>query len=230
MINKNRWVLLMVILTMIFFSGCRRGEEEKPEGTEETEIEVLIKDPSNWVYFRESSFERLLEHRRYTDRRLSYEDLYREIDYRLMMEEEAVLDLFGSPNEKVEDLFAYQMYILEYDGLIIQINDYDHGVYATGYYIRSPEFTGPRGTYVGQSAGEVLLAYPLPEKEAVLGEQGQVYWGDETEYYGAHMGAIHHLEDGEITEIRYAEGTGFAGVAYEIFEGVVQSIYFFEMN
>lgn len=249
MVNKYKWILLIIILITGLITGCRRGEEEElPEKIQEnqrteineelepigeireTEIKALIKDPSNWVHFKEDFFKELLEHRIYVDSRLSYENFYQGIDYRLMMEEEAVVDLFGSPNTREEDPFAYRMYVLEYDGLIIQINDYDHGAYATGYYIRSPEFSGPRGTYVGQSVGEVLIAFPLPEKEEVFMEPGQIYWGEETEFYGAHMAGMHLLEDGEITEVRYAEGSGFAGVVFEIFEGVVQSIYFFEMN
>lgn len=221
----------------------RAGEDESGESDEETgeteenneaedlrRIEDGIADPGNWIRFNESVFHALITYRKHENTRLTYDDLYRDIDYRLMMEEEKVLELFGQPNQRVEDPYAYKMYILEYEGLVIHTNDYDHGVYATGYYIRSPEFPGPRGTKVGQSLGEVLLAYPLPEDEEYTMAAGQIHWGEETDYYGAHMAAIHHRENGEITELRYAEGTGFAGVAYEIFEGVVQSIYFFEMN
>ncbi len=273
--NRSKMILFTMILTMIFFSGCKRGEEETLEspyedrerqketeesekgeeteekGTEESEetdetdenderkeeeknsesrIMALKEDPSNWIHFNESIFHELINIRRYEKNRLTYADFYRDIDYRLMMEEERVLELFGHPNRREEDPFAYRMYILEYDGLIIHINDYEHGLYATGYHIRSPRFTGPRGTKVGQSLGEVLLAYPLPDKDQYISEEGQIRWGEETVYYGAYMGAIYHLEDGEITELRFAENTGFAGVAYEIFGGVVQSIYFFEMN
>lgn len=216
----------------------RLEEREIPKGTEaeegslegEMEENSLIADPNHWIRFNDSFFQRLIEHRRETKTRLTYDDFHRDIDYQLMMEEDSVLNFFGPPNRREEDPFAYKMYILEYEGLIIYINDYGHGLYATGYYIQSPEYLGPRGTKVGQSVGEVLLAYPLPDRGEYKAVEGQICWGDQTQHYGAYMAAIHHLEDGEITELRFAENTGFAGVAYEISDGVVQSIYFFEMN
>ncbi len=208
-------------------------EEEEIEGNDEEiseEILELIEDQNQWMRFEEEVFESIIGVRRYTNSSLSYEDFNEGIDYYLMMVEEQVIEVFGPPERSVEDPFVFQMHTLEYDGLQVHINDYEHGLYATGFYLQSPAIPGPRGTAVGQSVGEVLTAFPLPGIGNYSREEGQVIWGEETMFYSAHMAVISHLPDGTITEVRYAENNGFAGIVYQIDQGLVNSIYFFEMN
>lgn len=208
-------------------------ENEAPAvGSEDLDeaVREFAQDPGEWAFFNEDNFLRLIENRRYTNSYLSYNDFNEGIDYHLMMVEEQVKEVFGSPNSREEDPFAFQMYLLEYDGLQVHINDYDHGLYATGFYITSSEIDGPRGTKVGQSLGEVLLSYPLPMEGNYTVEEGQVYWGEETMYYSTHMAVQYYMQDYEITELRYSESNGFTGVVYQLNDGRVESIYFFEMN
>ncbi len=205
-------------------------EQEAGEDTEEDRNKDFAEDPSNWVHFSESNFQRLLEGTGSSKNHLTYQDFYQGITYQLMIGEEKVREIFGEPINKVNDSTAYHMRTLEYDGMEVHLDDHGFGYIASTFFIQTSDIPGPRDTRVGDTAAEILLAYPLPEKDQYFLRDGQVSWGEQSESYAAYMATINYLADGEIAELRFVEKGGYAAAVYQIQKGKVDSIHFFEMN